>query len=195
MLISDRSLLADKLLGGSVAIMSTDTVYGICARATDSGAVARLYSLKSRDKKPGTLIASSVDQLVGLGIKRRYLKAVEQFWPGALSVVVPTASSNLGYLDLGLGTLAMRVVEDKSLVDVLQRTGPLISTSANLPGCPPADTIAEAIDYFGDKVDVYMDGGDLSGREASTIIRIVDDAVDVLRPGAVRIDENGQIIN
>lgn len=195
MLISDRSLLADKLFGGSVAIMPTDTVYGICALATDHGAVARLYALKSRDKKPGTLIASSVDQLVGLGIKRRYLKAVEQFWPGALSVVVPTASSNLRYLDLGLGTLAMRVVEDKSLVDILQRTGPLISTSANLPGCPPAHTIAEAIDYFGDKVDVYMDGGDLMGREASTIIRIVDDAVDVLRPGAVRIDENGQIVN
>jgi tRNA A37 threonylcarbamoyladenosine synthetase subunit TsaC/SUA5/YrdC len=63
-----------------------------------------------------------------------------------------------------------------------------------MPGEPPANTLQEAEKYFGDQVDFYVDGGDLTGHEPSTVIRIVDDAIEVLRPGAVHIDENGRII-
>jgi tRNA A37 threonylcarbamoyladenosine synthetase subunit TsaC/SUA5/YrdC len=62
-----------------------------------------------------------------------------------------------------------------------------------MPGEPPANTIAEAREYFGDRVDLYQDGGDLSGRAPSTVIRIIDDAIEVLRAGAVKINENGRI--
>jgi L-threonylcarbamoyladenylate synthase len=74
---------------GSIGVIATDTIYGVVACATDPEAVDRLYRVKSRENKPGTIIAASIDQLVELGLKRRYLTAVEQWWPGALSVIIP----------------------------------------------------------------------------------------------------------
>jgi len=173
---------------GSIGVMPTDPLYGVVAQAADQVAVERLYKLKKREHKPGTLIAANIDQLAELGIKRRYLTAVEQFWPGAVSVIVPTADPALSYLHQGKMTLAVRIPADKDLQKQLLKTGPLLTSSANQPGKKPATTIAEAKKYFGDEVDFYIDGGDLSGRQASTIIRIVDDAIEVVRQGAVRIE-------
>jgi tRNA threonylcarbamoyl adenosine modification protein (Sua5/YciO/YrdC/YwlC family) len=175
---------------GAVGVIPTDTVYGVAARAADESAAARLYQLKKRDGKPGTLIAASIEQLEELGLKHRYLKAVEQFWPGAVSVVIPAANPELAYLHRGKMTLAVRVPNDKKLRALLRQTGPLLTSSANHPGEPVAATITQAKDYFGGLVDFYIDGGDLSQREPSTIIRIIDDAIEVLRPGAVKIDDD-----
>ncbi len=173
---------------GAVGVIPTDTVYGVVARATDIEAVSRLYQLKTRENKPGTIIAADIDQLENLGLKRRYLKAVEQFWPGALSVIIPAADPALSYLHQGQQTLAVRIPDHLALQKLLQKTGPLVTSSANHPGKPTAVTVDQAKDYFGDRVDFYIDGGDLSDRQPSTIIRIVDDAIEVLRAGAVKIN-------
>jgi L-threonylcarbamoyladenylate synthase len=174
---------------GAVGIVPTDTVYGVVARAADQAAVAKLYKLKGRTSKHGTLIAASIEQLEDLGLKHRYLKAVEQFWPGAVSVVIPVSNPELEYLHQGKLSLAVRIPDDAKLQKLLRQTGPLLTSSANQPGQPISNTIEQAKKVFGDQVDFYEDGGDLSGRQPSTVIRIVDDAVEVLRPGAVKISE------
>lgn len=179
---------------GAVGVIATDTLYGLVARAGDQTAVQRLYAFKKRENKPGTVIAANIDQLVELGIKRRYLTAVEQFWPNPLSVIIP-AGPELDYLHQGKHSLAIRIPKDQRLQKFLLETGPLLTTSANHPGETPASTIAQARDYFGDEVDFYQDGGDLSEHKPSTIIRIIDDAIEVVRPGAVTIDEAGRISN
>lgn len=176
---------------GTIGVLPSDTVYGVMARASDTAAVRRLYELKKREHKPGTLIAATIDQLTTLGIKRRYLTAVERFWPGSVSVVIP-CGPELEYLHQGIQSLAVRIPDDPALHALLLQTGPLLTSSANEPGNPVANTIAEARAYFGDQVDFYLDGGNLTGRPPSTIIRIVDDAIEVLREGAVKIHENGR---
>lgn len=183
---------APKLLqAGAIGVLPTDTIYGVVARAADLAAVERLYALKHREHKPGTLIAASIAQLEELGIKHRYLKAVEQFWPGAVSVVIPAADPALAYLHQGKMSLAVRIPDSPQLLRLLDATGPLVTSSANHPGEPPANTVNEARAYFGDEVDFYVDGGDTSGRAPSTVIRIVDDAIEVLRAGAVKIQDGG----
>jgi L-threonylcarbamoyladenylate synthase len=171
----------------SVVVIPTDTVYGLVARAQDVKAVERLYSLKSRDNKPGTLIGMSIDQLVELGFKRRYLKAVAQFWPGAVSVVLPCSNVGLEYLSLGRPDIALRIPDDDDLRSLLELTGPILTTSANLPGQPPATTIDEARAYFNNRVDAYFDGGNLAKRQPSTIIKVIDDGVEVIRQGSVKV--------
>jgi L-threonylcarbamoyladenylate synthase len=179
----------------AIGVIPTDTVYGLVARAMDKAAVARLYRLKNRAAagKPGTIIAANLEQLETLGLKRRYLKAVEQFWPGAVSVVIPAADPALSYLHQGQQTLAVRIPDRAELCQLLAQTGPLLTSSANQPGKPPATTIQQARAYFDDQgnqagqVDFYVDGGDLSDHQPSTIIRLVDDAIEILRPGAVKI--------
>lgn len=186
------SEVARLLSARALGVIPTDTLYGVVANAGDVYAVERLYKLKAREGKPGTLIAASIDQLVSLGIKRRYLKAVEGFWPNPISVVMPVGKE-LGYLHHGKQTLAVRIPDDAKLQRLLKQTGPLLTSSANSPGEPPAANIEQAQKFFGDKVDFYVDGGDLGGAKPSTIVRMVDDAIEVLRPGAVTIDETGRI--
>jgi len=186
--------VAGLLRDGRLGIIPTDTVYGLVCSAANQQTVERLYKLKSRENKPGTIIAASVEQLAGLGIKARYLKAVEHFWPNPISIIIPTGF-DLPYLHLGKMSLAVRIPKNTKLLQLLDSTGPLLTSSANHPGEPEAATIEQAIRYFGDEVDFYVDGGDLSGRKPSTLIRIVDDAIEVLRQGAVNIDEAGRILD
>lgn len=189
--LRDDQLVA-RLKSGAVGVVPSDTVYGLMCSAHDEAAVARLYQLKHREHKPGTLIAADIGQLVNLGIKRRYLTAVERFWPGPVSVVIPIGLE-LEYLHTGKQSLAMRIPDNDALRTLLQQTGPLLTSSANQPGEPPANNLAEAQAYFGDDVDFYVDGGDLSGRPPSTIIRVIDDAIEVVRQGTVHINEQGEI--
>ncbi len=184
----DDDKLITLIKSGAVGVIPTDTVYGLVALAADEDATQRMYKLKQRDKKPGTLIAASIEQLVALGVKSRYLKAVEQYWPNPISVVIPLGTV-LPYLHQGLYSIAIRIPSDPAIIALLEQTGPLITTSANHTGEPPANTMQSAQKYYGDAVDFYVDGGDMSSRQASTVIRIVDDAVEVLRKGSMMINE------
>ena len=181
----------DSLRTGGVGVMPTDTVYGIVAAAGNEQAARRLYDLKQRKHKPGTIIAADIDQLVTLGIKRRYLSAVSQYWPNAISIVLPCDTP---YLHAGVQTIAVRIPGDTALRELLQQTGPLLTSSANQPGQSPATTAAEAYAYFGDTVDFYVEGELRAARQASTIIRVIDDTVEVLREGAVSINKKGEIV-
>lgn len=185
--IADKKL-SQLVRNGAVGVMPTDTVYGVVAAADNEAAVQKLYALKKRKQKPGTLIAANIEQLVELGLKARYLKAVEQYWPGPITIIIPTGPE-LAHLHQGKYSIGVRIPADEALQALLHETGPLMTTSANQPGKSPASMLQEAKAYFGDQVDFYVDGGDLSDRQASTIIRMVDDAVEVLREGAVKIDE------
>lgn len=180
------------LKSGAVGILPTDTVYGLVASASNQEAVARLYALKHREHKPGTIIAGKLQQLIDLGLRARYVKAVEDYWPNPLSVVIP-CNDELSYLHLGVHSLAVRIPADNTIRELLAQTGPLLTSSANTPGSPVATNLEEAQGYFGEQVDFYVDGGSITDHVPSTVIRIVDDAIEVLRPGAVNIDENGRI--
>lgn len=172
---------------GSVGVLLTDTIYGICARVEDLEAVQKLYTLKNRHNKPGTVIAYSIEQLVELGIKYRYLSVFKEYWPNPLSVVVPV-SSKLDYLDQKKGSLAVRLPKDNRIQKILKLTGPLITSSANLPQEPFAKNVEEARSYFGDKVDFYVDSGDSKNHQPSTIVRMIDDEIEILRDGEFKFN-------
>ncbi len=181
------------IVQGGVGVLPTDTVYGLVCSAVDPKAVQELFSVKKRENNPGTVLAASLDQLVDLGLKARYLHAVEHFWPNPLSVIIP-CGEDLTYLHMGKRSLAVRIPANQALLELLKSTGPLMTTSANQPGELPAQNYAEAFEYFGEAVDFYVDTGDTGAQTASTIIRIVDDAIEVVREGALKIDEAGRIV-
>lgn len=187
--LNDPNLVAF-LQRGAIGVLPTDTLYGLVCIASQKSSVERLYSLKNRTKKSGTIIAADINQLVDLGLKRRYLKAVEEYWPGPVSIVIPFTDPSAKHLHHETGGLAVRVVKPKKLQVLLEQTGALLTSSANPSGGQPAQTIEQAGQYFGDSVDFYVDGGDLSERKPSTVIRIVDDAVEVLREGVVEVKDS-----
>jgi len=192
--LPDNPEIITILKAGAVGVLPTDTVYGLACVATDRTAVARLYELKAREHKPGTIIAADIQQLIDLGLKRRYLKAVTHFWPNSISIIIP-CGVGLNYLHKGKNSLAVRLIADNSIQALIAQTGPLLTTSANHPDQPVATTVRMAQQYFNGQVDFYVNGGDLTGRLPSTLIRVVDDVIEVLRPGAVTINpETGEIV-
>jgi len=180
--LSDPALV-DILRDGGVGILLTDTVYGLVGIATDPAAATRVIDAKGRKYKPGTLIAADAQQLLDLGLQREHVKAAEQFWPGPVTVVLPT-KPGLEYLDLGLASLAVRVPDHQEIVTLLKKVGPLLTTSANRPNEPMVKSIAEAQEIFGNRLNFYVDGGQLDSPLASTIIRI---KIELLRQGAATI--------
>ena len=189
------SRLADMLNQGRVGLIPTDTIYGLAARADNPAAVDKMSRLKQGDAryKPGTVIAAKVAQLIGLGVDAATVRRVAHLWPNPISIELPLGK-NLEHLYQEGPHRAFRVVADAKLSALLEATGPLITTSANIHGKPPANSLAEAEAYFGDKLDFYVDGGDLSGHLPSTLAIFRDGQLKVLREGAVKIDEQGRIL-
>jgi len=177
---------------GKVGVLPTDTIYGLAAAADNAEAVTKLYALKDREKKPGTIIAANIAQLVALGFDAAMLQSVAHLWPNPLSIVVPLSPEH-AYIDQGIGAVAVRIPKSQAVRALLEQTGPLVTSSANHPGKPPANTLTEAEMYFTDRVDFYVDGGDRSGLPPSTIVRYDNDHLTVLRQGAVQINEKGEV--
>lgn len=164
---------------GGVGVLPTDTVYGLVASAHNPAAVSRLYDLKNRNKKPGTLIAASVEQLRDLGFQPQDITPVQHYWPNPLSIVLPLDKP---YLTQGVGTIAVRIPKAEDTRRILQRTGPLLTSSANQPEQPEAMTISKAYEYFDDHIDFYVDIGELVNHP-STIAKFENGELKVIRQG------------
>lgn len=184
-----EKVLAELLKEGDVAVMPTDTIYGICGSALDKKAVKKIYALKKRPpQKPAIILISNLADLNLFGIKpsEEDLKILKKLWPGKISVILDIKDKEkikgLKYLHRGIKTLAFRLPKKKSLVKILTISGPLIAPSANLENHSPAKTIAEAKKYFGSKV-IYYNKGRIAGRP-STLVEIKNRKIETLRKGS-----------
>lgn len=186
---SDVQLISDKLFSGSVGVMPSDTVYGIFALALNPTSVERIYSIKKRDlDKPFIVLVSDIKELELFGIKPSvYAKGVlDKYWPGPLSVIFDCDDYRFEYLHRGSKTLAIRFPNDEWLLSIIRKTGPLVAPSANLQGDPTVENAAEAVRIFGDSVDFYVDGS-VNSKAPSTLVRINDHGVEVLRQGSLEL--------
>lgn len=174
---------------GGLAVIPTDTIYGIVARARDRKAITLLYRIRRQTaKKPFIVLIDRIARLREFGIhptlaQKLFLKKV---WPGKVSVILPCALRQFSYLHLRTKTLAFRLPKSKRLLALLEKTGPLVAPSANLEGEKPAETVSEAKKYFGSRVDAYVGGGRMRGTP-STIVSLLGSSPKVLRRGAVDV--------
>lgn len=173
--INDINDLAvyDVLSRGGLAVFRTDTLYGVLARADDAVAVDRVYRLKHRDqaKSPIVLIADASQMFDDLPEGQASLAS--QPWPARTSIILPSTKAP-EWLRRDNDSVAYRVPADEALCRLLDKTGPLIAPSANPEGQPPAMTVEQAVDYFGDAVDIYVDGGVVSDDAPSQLLRVTD---------------------
>ncbi|GAA1850402.1 hypothetical protein GCM10009736_16330 [Actinomadura bangladeshensis] len=177
---------------GELIVLPTDTVYGVGADAFVPPAVAALLEAKGRGREmPPPVLVGSVRAATALvdDLGTYGQDLIDEFWPGALTLVC-RANPNLMW-DLGetKGTVAVRMPMHELAVEVLKETGPLAVSSANLSGQPAARSAEEAEKMLGDSVSVYLDGG-LSGRaDPSTILDLTGPVPRVLRKGAIPVDK------
>ena len=195
--------LAKVSLGrNELAVIPTDTVYGLAANAFSPEAVQKLLSAKGRDRQspPPVLVANlNMARALVESLPETAVKLAETFWPGALTLILKSQPS----LDWDLGetkqTVALRVPDHKIALALIEETGPLAVSSANLTGRPAATTAKQAFDYLAESVEVYLDGGPSPKGEASTILDLTglvdsyDDKGNLTTAGKVKVIRQGAL--
>jgi len=184
------------LLTGGVITFPTDTVYGLGCLVTEASSIDRLFEIKGRDtNKAIAVLIGNIDHLnrvtVELGENARRL--AESFWPGALTLVVPRnpqLPTNLSPQP----TIGVRMPNHAFAQALLQSTGPLATTSANISGLPSPVTAQDVLNQLKDRVDLVLDGGACPGGVPSTVVNCVGPEARILREGAITREMLEQVI-
>lgn len=176
------------LRSGGVITHPTDTCYGLACDIFNKKALDRLYALKRMPKdKPLSIIVGSLEVAREYGVfNQKALLLAEKGWPGDLTLVLKRTDKVPVYLNKGIDTVGIRVPGDKFTLEMLKRWGgPLSTTSANLSGEPNPYSSDVTV-----KGDYVVEAGRIPIKKPSTIVRVIDDGVEVLRRGEfiVQID-------
>ena len=183
--------------GGRLKVVPTDTVYGIGADAFDNDAVASLLAAKHRGPDyPTPVVVGSWDTVTGLvrDADARMKALVEAFWPGGLTIVTHQAPSLPWNLGDTRGTVALRMPLHPVAIELLQQTGPMALSSANVHGQPSALSAAQAREQLGDSVSVYLDGGPATIGTSSTIVDLSGRRPRILRHGAIEAARVAEVL-
>ena len=188
-------------------VIPTDTVYGIAADAFSVEGVSALLAAKGRSRQmPPPVLIFNESVLAGLadGVSEDAAALAAEFWPGALTLIFyaqPSLNWDLGETQ---GTVALRVPDDPTAIELLRHLGPLAVSSANKTGRPAATTAEEAMEQLGNDVEVIFDGGprplergegfDPASVLPSTIVDCTSDRLVVVREGAISAERLREVV-
>jgi L-threonylcarbamoyladenylate synthase len=179
---------AAALAAGKLAILATETVYGLAANAADPAAVARLFEAKGRPRfNPLIAHVAGFDEARAIAaLDERALALATAFWPGPLTIVAPSLGGVCDLARAGLDTVAVRAPAHPLAQAVLHTFGgPVAAPSANRSGRPSPTTFADALAETGEFAAMALDGGPCTIGLESTVISLLDGPPRLLRPGAV----------
>lgn len=196
--VTDESLAqaARIIHDGGLIVIPTDTVYGVACDPRNAAAIARIYELKRRPRyKALQVLLDSTDQLdeLGLELPSPLNRLSAAFLPGAFSpIAVARPDCTLETLadtaEGRPGTQGIRIPNSALCLEILRATGPLAASSANRSGDESAQTVDEAVEAFGNQIDLYLDGGPTQGHISSTVVKAdpyARDGIEILREGVI----------
>lgn len=180
---------AEAIREGKLVIFPTETVYGIGANAIDEEAVKNIYIAKGR-ASDNPLIAhisdiKMLDDLV-LEVGEIERKLIKNFWPGPLTIVFKKKPIVPDIITGGLDTVAVRMPSNEIAHKLIEYSNcPIAAPSANISGKPSGTQIEDIIEELDGKVEYIIDNGKVDIGVESTVIRVVDNVVHILRPGKI----------
>lgn len=193
--IDERQPLEPQLAGaaavlarGGLVAFPTETVYGLGADATDSEAAKKIYAAKGRPSDNPLIVhvakPEDADRYAVVGTL--YRRLAEAFMPGPLTVVLPKRDCIPLSVTGGLDSVGIRCPGNRIARTLIQLAGiPVAAPSANLSGRPSPTCARHVIDDLDGKIDVILDGGDCEVGLESTVVKLGENLITVLRPGAV----------
>jgi len=178
--------------GGLVAF-PTETVYGLGADALNPIAAASIFEAKKRPFFDPLIVhiadLSDVER-VARNVASKGLKLMERFWPGPLTIVLEKLDIVPDIVTSGLATVAVRMPVHPAARGLIREAGTLLAApSANRFGCLSPTTAEHVYNQLGDSVDMILDGGPCSIGIESTIVKIMNNRIYLLRPGGIAPEE------
>lgn len=180
---------ASALRNGSLVVIPTETVYGLAANALDEKAVSRIFEVKGRPADNPLIVhiahISELSQLT-TNVPDAAKVLAQHFWPGPLTMILPSSSAVPALVRAGLDTVAVRMPSHPIALQLIKTAGiPLAAPSANLSGRPSPTTAAHCLKDLNGLVPLILDGGPCSVGVESTVVSLTSDIPLILRPGAV----------
>ncbi|MFT4186691.1 MAG: L-threonylcarbamoyladenylate synthase [Micrococcaceae bacterium] len=181
-----------------LAVVPTDTVYGVAADAFSHIGVKILLAAKARGTNfPPPVLISSKNSVSTLArdVPEAAQKLMDKFWPGGLTLIFHAQSTLDWNLGETKGTVALRVPNQEDTLELITLSGPLAVSSANRHGKKAATTIEEAHKQLGEAVQVYLDAGDLGAEnESSTIVDATESPMKIVRQGSISAEELQKVV-
>ncbi len=193
---TDLAAAARTIRSGGIVAYPTDTVIGLGCDAHNPAAVARVLAIKGRDDDRGLpVLIAAVEEAAGLvELTPGLLLLAEEFWPGALTIVATALPGQPGALMAADGTLGLRVPDLALTRRLIERFGgPIVGTSANRSGQPPARNVRAIDPALAEEIDYILDG-EVGGEVPSTVITLATQPPRLLRSGAVGLPALRRII-
>jgi tRNA threonylcarbamoyl adenosine modification protein (Sua5/YciO/YrdC/YwlC family) len=182
---------ARTMMRGGVIAFPTDTIYGLGCSLFDVAAVELVGKLKRRAPRQAYIsLIPEPSQALGLavGVSPVARALMREFWPGPLSLIFVAAEIVPPSVRGEGGTIALRCPKDALSHALLTRFGgPVVSSSANLSGQPPAETAEEVVRTFGNQLDLVLDGGPRRGGVPSTLVDVSGPRPKLLRRGGLDV--------
>jgi tRNA threonylcarbamoyl adenosine modification protein (Sua5/YciO/YrdC/YwlC family) len=184
---------AERLQHGEVVAIPTDTVYGLAADPFNLSAVEEIYRVKGRtDERALPILVNSLDQamLLSREVPRNFLRLAEEFWPGALTLVVDASHRLPLKVTANTGRIALRWPRSEVVARLIEEfDGPLTGTSANLSGSEACSDAQQVFGQLGGRLQLILDAGHTESSSPSTIVELHGDAWKILREGAISAKE------
>jgi len=190
----DKPLLlaAEVIQAGGIIVYPTETLYGIGCSAMHPRALQRVQHLKKRpEPKPILVLVRSKEEVRPLvrEVPEIAESLINAFWPGPLTIVFPASDAVPPELTQGKGSIGIRIPSCAVCLRLLELAGvPITSTSANLSGDAPLDTIASMRSVLTPGIDLYLDAGTLPPSKPSTVVDVSGPSPRILREGAISAD-------
>lgn len=180
---------AEAIKQGKLVLFPTETVYGIGANALNEEAVKKIYIAKGR-ASDNPLIAhiANIEMLANLvtSVGEIEKKLIKKFWPGPLTIIFKKKDIVPNIITGGLETVAIRMPSNEIARKLIEYSEcPIAAPSANISGRPSGTIVEDIIEELDGKVDYIIDGGKVNIGLESTVIRVIDGVVHILRPGKI----------
>ncbi|MCX8074215.1 MAG: L-threonylcarbamoyladenylate synthase [Clostridia bacterium] len=185
---------------GGVVIFPTETVYGIGVNALDEKAVKKIFLVKGRPSDNPLIVHISNYDMLGqvcdidkISIIER--KLMDSFWPGPFTIILPKKDTISDLVTAGLDTVGVRMPNNHVALKLVENAGvPIAAPSANISGKPSGTTVEDIIDEIGDKVDYIIDAGMCDIGIESTVVKLIDNKIKILRPGKISKEDIENVI-
>ena len=191
--ISEEELLdvITTIENDGIVIFPTDTVYDIACNCYCERAIDKLYEVKQKAKyKPMTILTDSAEEIFKIVSKvtQKEKELIKKYMPGPLTIVFDKKEGVPNNLTAGLDTIGIRIPNSKIALTILKNLPyPLAITSANMSGKKDGVEISDFINDFDGKVDIIIDGGKTKLQNPSTIVRVENDNIEIIREGNIKL--------
>jgi L-threonylcarbamoyladenylate synthase len=198
MITTNLHKAVETLMKGELVAIPTETVYGLAANANDDEALRKIYALKNRPfYNPLILHIHSLKQLqtVAAEIPNTAFKLAQAFWPGPLTLVLKKQAGISNVVTSGKDTVAVRIPDHPLTLELLSLLDfPLAAPSANPFGQISPTSAKHVYDYFGETIEVILDGGECQKGIESTIVGFENDIPVLYRLGSVSLDDIQRVV-